>query len=173
MRMRLLGSDPMSNELEQSSTEPLALLDSPTDRLCAGAAAVATLAAVQADRHPALVYLARLGAASRRTMRGALDTIAAIASGGKANAQGFPWWALRYQHTAAIRAALAERYRPATTNKMLAALRGVLHEAFRLELMDAEPFKRSSDVPAIKAQTLPRGRFRHPSIQAGKPRAVH
>ena len=171
MRMRLLGSDPMSNELEQSNTEPLVLLDSPSDRLTVGAAAVGTFASVQADRHPALVYLARLGAGSRRTMRGALDTIAAIASGGKANAQGFPWWALRYQHTAAIRAALAERYRPATTNKMLAALRGVLHEAFRLGLMDAETFQRSSDVTCIKAETLPRGRALSPGEIAALMRA--
>jgi hypothetical protein len=34
-----------------------------------------------------------------------------------------PWASLRYQHTAAIRAALQERYAPATANKLLAALR--------------------------------------------------
>jgi site-specific recombinase XerD len=157
MRIRLLGSDPMSNELMQVSAGPMEPLDFPTGSVSAGAAAVA-FATIPADRHPAFVYLAHLGAGSRRTMRGSLDTIAAIASGGKANAEGFPWTALRYQHTAAIRAALAERYRPATTNKMLAALRGVLHESFRLGLMDAETFQRSSDLPSIKAQTLPRGR---------------
>src|ERR1035437_992290 len=157
MRVYLLGSCPMSNELMQVSAGPMEPLDFPTGSVSAGSAAVA-FATLPADRHPALVYLARLGSGSRRTMRGSLDTIAAIASGGKANAEGFPWTALRYQHTAAIRAALADRYLPATTNKMLAALRGVLHEAFRLGLMDAETFQRSSDLPSIKAQTLPRGR---------------
>src|ERR1035441_9787977 len=171
MRMRLLGTDRMKQERKKSTTNPLVLLYPPADSLTVGAAAVGTFASVQADRHPALVYLARLGAGSRRTMRGALDTIAAIASGGKANAQGFPWWALRYQHTAAIRAALAERYRPATTNKMLAALRGVLHEAFRLGLMDAETFQRSSDVACIKAETLPRGRALSPGELAALMRA--
>jgi integrase len=66
--------------------------------------------------------------------------------------------ALRYQHTAAIRAALIERYKPSTANKALAALRGVLKEAGPLGYMTAEDFHRAADVPTIKAQTLPRGR---------------
>ncbi len=94
----------------------------------------------QADRNPALVYLASLGPSSRRTMRGALDTIARLVSGGEATAETLPWHTLRRQHTAAVRAALADRYGVRTANRMLAALRGVLRESVELGLMDAGEF---------------------------------
>ena len=110
------------------------------------------------DRHPAHVYIARLGSGSRRTMSEALNTIAGILTTGRANAETCPWPAIRYQHTAKIRVALIERYKPATANKMLAALRGVLKESWRLGYMTAEDYHRATDVHTIKAQTLPRGR---------------
>src|SRR5277367_2215431 len=116
------------------------------------------VAGLPPDRHPVHVYIARLGSGSRRTMREALNIIAAVLTGGKCDAENLPWSALRYQHTAAIRAALIERYKPSTANKALAALRGVLKEAWRLGHMTAEDFHRATDVPTIKAQTLPRGR---------------
>jgi len=115
-------------------------------------------AALPLDRHPAHVYVARLGSGSRRTMREALNTIAALLTQGKCDAETLPWAALRYQHTAAIRAALMERNKPSMANKTLAALRGVLKECWRLGYMTAEDYHRAADVPTIKAQTLPRGR---------------
>src|SRR5690242_16523304 len=80
------------------------------------------------DRHPALVYLARLAPGSRRTMRQALDSIADLLNSGRSDAETLDWASLRYQHTAAVRAILAERHAPATANKMLSALRGVLQK---------------------------------------------
>jgi integrase/recombinase XerD len=110
------------------------------------------------DRHPAAVYLAGLAPGSRRTMRQALDTVAGILTGAQADAEALDWPRLRYQHTQAVRAALAARYAPATANKMLAALRGVLREAWRLGRMTAEDFHRAADLPAVRGSTLPRGR---------------
>ena len=117
-----------------------------------------TLAPRPPDRHPATVYLARLAPGSRRTMRAALETIAHLLTGGQATAASLAWGALRYQHTAAVRAVVAERYAPATANKMLAALRGVLQEAWRLGDMEAEAYQRAADLPAVRGERLPRGR---------------
>lgn len=106
--------------------------------------------------NPAAVYLARLAPGSRRTMRQALDTIAALAA--DVDALSCPWHELRYQHTAAIRAQLASSYAPATANKLLSALRGVLEEAWRLGLMSAEDHRAAADVRNVRGQTLPAGR---------------
>lgn len=121
----------------------------------------APLAAVElpADRHPALVYLASLGSErSRRTQRQALDTIANLMTNNQLNHRSFPWHALRYQHTSAVRSTLQERYAPATANKMLAALRRVIGEARRLGLMTADEAQGAADVRSIRSSTLPRGR---------------
>ena len=114
------------------------------------------LAQAPLSQNPAAVYLARLTSAlSRRTMHGALDKIAAL--DGK-DAFSLDWAALRYQHTLAIRARLAADYAPATANKLLSALRGVLKEAWRLGQISAEDYQRAVDLDNIKAQTLPTGR---------------
>ncbi len=105
-----------------------------------------------------IVYLARLAPGSRRTMAGALRTVAAMLAGEGADPIALPWHLVRYQHTQAIRAALGERYAPATANKHLAALRGVLKEAWRLGLLGAEEYQQAADVGDIRAATLPRGR---------------
>lgn len=109
------------------------------------------------DRNPAAVYLAGLAQGSRRTMREALDTIARVLTG-EADALALNWAALRFQHTAAIRSQLAERYAPATANRMIAALRGVLKAAWRLSLMSAEDYQRAADVRGVAGSTLPAGR---------------
>jgi hypothetical protein len=85
--------------------------------------------ALPVERHPAAVYLASLGSGSRRTMRQSLGVIASLISGGRADIRSLAWEKLRYQHCQAVRTALAERYAAGTTNKMLAALRGVLKKA--------------------------------------------
>jgi site-specific recombinase XerD len=111
------------------------------------------------SQNPAAVYLASLESATgRRTMRQALNVIARLLSGGKADCLAISWKNVRYQHTAALRSKLLEQYRPATTNKMLSALRRVLQEAWRLGQMSAEDYERASDIRNVKGETLPRGR---------------
>lgn len=104
-------------------------------------------------------FLGRLAPGSRRTMRGALDWIAMEFSRGTCRAETFPWPGLRYEHTSVIRERLAERYAPATANKMLSAVRGVLKEAWRLRQMDVEELHRACDIAPIKGSRQPKGRM--------------
>jgi integrase len=109
------------------------------------------------NQHPAAVYLARLtSASSKRTMKDALDKIARM--DGQADALALDWSQLRYQHTQAIRARLAADYAPATANKILSALRGVLKEAWRLGEISAEDYQRAVDIENVKGEPLPAGR---------------
>jgi site-specific recombinase XerD len=102
-----------------------------------------------AARNPAIVYLAGLSAGSRRTMRQALDVIAAILTAEQYDHRSLPWGSLRFQHTQAVRAVLMDRYSPATANKMLSALRQVLHVAWSLEYMSAEEYQRAIDLKTV------------------------
>ncbi len=119
---------------------------------------LATTRGRRADEEPAAVYLARLAPGSRRTMRQVLEVMASVLSSGKATIETLPWASLRYQHTQAVRTALTERYAPATANKALSALRGVLTECFRLGQMSAEDHARATDLASVKGQSAPRGR---------------
>jgi integrase/recombinase XerD len=133
-----------------------------------GPRALLRVEALPVERHPAAVYLSSLGSGSRRTMRQSLEVIAGLLSGGQADVRSLAWEKLRYQHCQAVRTALAERYFPGTVNKMLAALRGVLREGWRLGLMSAENYHRAVDLKAIKSETLPRGR----ALSSGELRAL-
>ena len=112
----------------------------------------------RASEHPAAVYLASLGERSRRVQLHALGVAANIMSNGRADVWSFPWATLRYQHTQALRAALAGRYAPATANRTLAAVRRVIREAERLGLIDADTSARARDVQDVKGERLPAGR---------------
>ena len=113
---------------------------------------------VAGDTSPAAVYLARLAPTGRRVQATALSQIAALVTDGAADAWSMPWHRLTYAHTHAVRAHVAGRYAPATANRMLAALRGVLREAWRLGLMDGEQYQRATDLAAVRGQRLPAGR---------------
>jgi integrase len=103
-------------------------------------------------------YLSRLEAGSRRTQRTALDQIAVLLSDGESSADDLAWHLLTEGDTETVRRELAERYVPATANRMLAALRGVLKEAWRLGLMDAERYHRASAITNLPWSRSPRGR---------------
>ena len=110
------------------------------------------------SRHPVAVYLARLAPGSRRSQGAALETMARLLTTDRLGAEVLPWHMLRYQHTQALRAALADRYSPATANRHLAAFRGVLKEVWRLGQMSAEDLHRAIDLPSVRGERLPRGR---------------
>ncbi len=69
-------------------------------------------------------------------MRQALDAIATLLTNGECNALTLNWAALRYKHTAALRAVLMEKYSADTAKKMLCPLRRTFKEALRFEIID-------------------------------------
>lgn len=147
----------MSDELTMTTTRP------------GGSALLTAEAAVERmDTNAAAVYLAGLRPSTRKTMQRALNTIARLlatprdaeppAEWPDDSFLSVPWARMRFQHTDAVRAALAERYAPATANLHLSALRGVLRTAWRLGQMTAEDFQRAADLGAVKGERLPAGR---------------
>ncbi len=110
------------------------------------------------DQNPAAIYLASLRSSGRQTMRTGLNVSAHILSNGQHNALSLPWGELRYQHTAALRVQLQERYAPATTNKILSAVRRVLQEAWRLDQIPSEEYQRTIDFKNVSGKRLPKGR---------------
>ncbi|HET6312881.1 MAG TPA: hypothetical protein VFH60_03520 [Chloroflexia bacterium] len=106
--------------------------------------ALQPVAVPPAHRHPARAYLARLAVGSRPAMRGALAVAAELLTGGRCTWETMPWHLLEAQHTKALRAELAHRYAPTTANKMLAAVRGVLREAWELGLVPGEQYHRAT-----------------------------
>ena len=121
-----------------------------------------------ADRHPARVYLLRLAPSSRPVMRGAIQIAAELLTGGRFTWETMPWSALRIQHMDALRSELADRYAPATANRMLAAVRGVLRAAWELGQMDTDSYQRALSTRSVRGETLPRGR----AISQGELRAL-
>ena len=116
------------------------------------------LAPGQARAHPVDVYLAQLAPNSRRAVRSDLARIAAFLSPDQPAPLGLPWHRLRYEHVTAIRQRLAELYAPASANRMLSSLRGVLRESWKLGLMPAEAYQRAIHVKPVRGTRLPAGR---------------
>ena len=114
--------------------------------------------AIPLDHCPAAVYLGQLKQSSRRTQRQALDLVASLLTGGSADCLTLNWAAVRYQHTAAVRGRLLDGYAPATANRILSALRGVLEQAWLLGQMSAEDYHRAARLSPVIGETLPAGR---------------
>ena len=106
---------------------------------------------------PAEIYLASLSSGSKQGMRQALGIIVGILSDDY-DGESFPWWEITYHESMAVRLALTERYAPATVNKILSALRGVLKQTWRLGLIDADAYHRAADVENLRASNLSSGR---------------
>lgn len=111
----------------------------------------------QGASHPALLYIATLSPSSRRFMRSSLDILAAEVSGGAATHMTCPWATLRFEHTRWLRSQLVKRYKPASVNRHLAALRGVLKYCFRLGLMSAEDYQHAVQIRDVRVSPRMRG----------------
>lgn len=96
-----------------------------------------------ADQQPALTYLAGLGRSSQRTQWGALVLVAAVLTRGLCTPLTLPWGALRRQHVNAMRAWLVEHRSAATGRRVMAALKGALKEAWRLDQMSTDAYQKA------------------------------
>ncbi len=120
-------------------------------------------------QQPHVAYLASLSSAeSRRTMAKALGAIVAVLMGDLTNIRDrspfsrVPWHKLTHDDTAAIRSALLDEYSPATVRVYLSALRGVLHQAWKLGQMSSEDYQRAADLEGVPDETQPAGRELNP-----------
>jgi integrase len=104
-------------------------------------------AIIPVDHNPAAVYLAGLSAGSLPAQRSALRKIANLAG---YTLESMPWAELRYQHVQAIRAQLQGIYNPATSNRMLTALRRVLFHGWKLGLIPEGDYRIMADLERIK-----------------------
>jgi site-specific recombinase XerD len=109
------------------------------------------------DQNPALLYLASLAPGSRRTMAEALRSAALILAPG-VPFDAFPWTQLRRPHAAALRSRWQDTSAPATANKRLAALRGVVREACLLGLMTHEQGASILALKGVRGARVPAGR---------------
>ena len=123
----------------------------------AQAQSLALPAPVTGINGPLVGYLASLAqGASRGSMRSTLNQVAKLA--GFSSADALPWHELRAVHTQALRSKLADTYSPAGANKALAAVRGVLKAAWRLDMIDTDAYLRAIDLDRVRGSSLPAGR---------------
>jgi len=109
-------------------------------------------------QNPLTVFLAGFTDDSARTMRAALDSVADILTDGKIAADKLAWHELRSNHVTALRGRMLRYYAPATSRRYLSAVRGVLKEAWRLELIDRDTMERTVDVAPVRGRREQRGR---------------
>ncbi|MGE5375580.1 MAG: tyrosine-type recombinase/integrase [Bacteroidota bacterium] len=107
------------------------------------------------DQNAAAVYLAGLSKTGQRTQAQALRTVAGMLD---TDIDHLDWGRIRHQHTAAIRARLAQAYAPATANKILSALRQTLKQAWLLGQMTAEDYHWAVELAPVTGETVPAGR---------------
>lgn len=102
---------------------------------------------------PVDMYLQSLGSVdSRRTMQGSLNQLARLLDFD--DATQVPWHELRADRTTWLKSMLVEQYAPSTARKMLAALSGVLNQAWRLELITEEDLRRMTAWGKVSGEGL-------------------
>ena len=89
------------------------------------------------EQNPAALYfMGRQKPSSKVTARASLEAAAKLWGVEAVDVPRFAWERLRYPQITALRDRLIqEQYAPRTTNRILGAVRGVLHEAWRLEFL--------------------------------------
>lgn len=107
---------------------------------------LAKLAQATPSTSPAFTLVARMRTkVSRESVKASLRTLLRLANRPYATDRDlldFPWHKLAYSDVATIRGLMLTRYAPATINRHLSALRGVLKESWLLGLLPLEEWSR-------------------------------
>jgi len=111
-----------------------------------------------ADQNPALVYLVSLPAKSGRvSQRQVIEKIASWLGG---TIESVDWGNLKYAYTIALKTKVLDSgYSPASARKFLAALRGILKNAWKLGQINADEYAKAVDLGKVGGSTLPAGRY--------------
>ncbi|ETK14159.1 tyrosine-type recombinase/integrase [Pseudomonas sp. FH1] len=110
-------------------------------------------------RNPLTLYLTRLAPSSQLTMRYVLQDAADRLGFEDINLDDIDWHLLQPEHVIALVAALREDgYAPNTSSLYVNAVRGVMNEAWRLNLISQEHLLRMRTVKAAPGTRLSQGR---------------
>lgn len=110
-------------------------------------------------RNPLTLYLTRLAPSSQLTMRYVLQDAADRLGFEDINLEDIDWHLLQPEHVIALVAALREDgYAPNTSSLYVNAVRGVMNEAWRLNLISQEYLLRMRTVKATPGSRLGQGR---------------
>ncbi|WP_431479847.1 site-specific integrase [Pseudomonas simiae] len=110
-------------------------------------------------RNPLTLYLTRLAHSSQLTMRYVLQDAADRLGFEDINLEDIDWHLLQPEHVIALVAALREDgYAPNTSSLYVNAVRGVMNEAWRLNLISQEHLLRMRTVKAAPGTRLSQGR---------------
>ena len=109
--------------------------------------------------NPATTYLERQALSAGETQRSALRRMVLVLTGAPGDPEDYPWAGLTYADVTRLRAALVPALAPATVNRYLSALRGVLAEAWASGELDADSRGRLCfGLRNLRARQLARGR---------------
>lgn len=119
------------------------------------------------EQNAAEVYIRSLGSEiSRYTQRDALNVIARKLLGLEVSTLDdlrlFNWSAMRYEHTSALQTWLLSNYKPATVRRYMAAVKGTLKAAWRLNQITSDEYMRAVDLGRIEGSS-PSGRMLSPA----------
>ncbi|MGY2360980.1 site-specific integrase [Pseudomonas azotoformans] len=110
-------------------------------------------------RNPLTLYLTRLAPSSQLTMRYVLQDAADRLGFEDINLEDIDWHLLQPEHVIALVAALREDgYAPNTSSLYVNAVRGVMNEAWRMNLISQEHLLRMRTVKAAPGTRLSQGR---------------
>lgn len=104
------------------------------------------------EENPAARYLLTLHSETSRYMQGRkLVKVASELSGGSIGSwQSFPWAQITPVTVQVLVTALSERYKPAYVNAILAAIRGVVEQAYDLEQISEKQYRLIKKVKPVK-----------------------